>query len=334
MTKLYSWFFFFLLMMPLRLIGSDNIPTNNENFALHAIIFILVIIILILLKLIFSLKKSNNCSFFENDLFFKNKKLSQLNKRLEKKIQIELEKNRRKDILIQQRSRLASIAEMIGNIAHQWRQPLNTITASVSSLYLRQQLGLHEDKDIEEVNNTVIKQATYLSKTIDDFKNFFIVDEKIKDNFFVSNAINKTVNITKASYDYNYISLVKNLDNNISYFGNETLLSQVVLNILSNTKDALVKNHIEKKLVYIDLFEKNEHIYITVKDNANGIDNRIKDKIFEPYFTTKEPSRGTGLGLFVSTQILKNNFKGVLYHENIEFDGFKGSCFTIKFPKI
>jgi two-component system, LuxR family, sensor kinase FixL len=273
-------------------------------------------------------------TLLEEEVFAKTKELNDLNKNLEQRIEIEVQKNLQKDILLQQKTRLAAIGEMIGNIAHQWRQPLNVITTSVSGLKLKEELDLLTPSDIDDVNTCVMKSANFLSHTIDNFRNFFVTSNEKEHTFIVANVIESTVNIIKNSYDHNFIALITKINKNIAHYGNENLLSQVILNILTNAKDALLAHNIQQKYVYIELFEKNEHIFITVQDNAGGISDDIKEKIFDPYFTTKHQSQGTGLGLYISNQIIENNFKGNIYYENKYLKNELGSCFVIEFPKV
>jgi PAS domain S-box-containing protein len=243
------------------------------------------------------------------------------------------EQLRQRDILLQQQTRLAAIGEMMANIAHQWRQPLSAITSSISGLKLKHEFSLLEDKDIIEVNDQIIKNAQFLSKTIDNFRNFFKKDQ-LKRKFFIATSIEETLNIVQASYDNNFIKINKDLDSTIYYFGSDNLLSQVILNLLSNAKDALVHNQIENKIVSISLFEENDHIKICIQDNGGGVSHEIKDKIFDPYFTTKHQFQGTGLGLYMSSQIIQNHFHGQITVQNKTTEQGVGACFIVEFPQI
>lgn len=261
----------------------------------------------------------------------KTKELYELNQTLEERIAQEVEKNRQQDAMLQQQSRLAAMGEMMGNIAHQWRQPLSAITSSISALKLKDEFGLLESDDIKQTNDSIIKSAEFLSKTIENFRNFFKKDQPKKD-FNIADSIYGTIGIIKASYDSNFIVLDYNLDDSLSCYGSENLLSQVLLNILSNAKDAFVNNSSQDRFVTISMFKEDSNIKITVQDNAGGIPDNIKEKIFDPYFTTKHQTQGTGLGLYMSSQIIKNHFDGELSVENIETPKGKGACFVIEFP--
>ncbi|MCK9336481.1 MAG: PAS domain S-box protein [Arcobacteraceae bacterium] len=269
----------------------------------------------------------------EQEVTNKTKELNELNLNLENRIVDEVEKNRQKDILLQQQTRLAAIGEMMGNIAHQWRQPLSAITATISGLKLKEEFNILESNDIAKANDSIMKSAEFLSKTIENFRNFFSKNNSQKD-FLVVDSIQDTLDIIKASYENHFIKVNLNTDTSISYFGNENLLSQVMLNILSNSKDALLQNHIENKIVSISLMQEGENIKITIKDNAHGIPIDIIDKIFDPYFTTKHQSQGTGLGLYMSSQIIQNHFKGMLNVSTVEDEDGKGAMFVVVFPKV
>ena len=251
-------------------------------------------------------------SHLENEVSTKTKALNELNKNLELKIAQEVEKNRQKDILLQQQTRLAAIGEMMGNIAHQWRQPLSAITTTISGLKLKEDFGILEPNDITDANDAIVHNAEFLSHTIDNFRNFFKKDQLNK-KFFVSDAVKDTVSIIKASYDNHFILLKMDCEEDISHYGSDNLLSQVILNILANAKDALVLNKIENKVVKITLRKEHGNIILKIQDNAGGINEEIKDKIFDPYFTTKHQSKGTGIGLYLSTQIIHTHFNGQIH---------------------
>jgi PAS domain S-box-containing protein len=262
----------------------------------------------------------------------KTKELNELNKNLQLKVEEALAKNKQKDILLQQQSRNIAIGEMMSNIAHQWRQPLSAITSSVSGLKLKEEFGILEESDIDNANECVMKNAEFLSTTIDNFRKFFKKDSS-KKIFIISNSIKSALNIIQSTYDNFLIQVNLDLDESIDYYGDETLLSQAILNILSNSKDAFVKNNITDKRVTIELKKEDKQIIIKLKDNAGGIDDIIKDKIFDPYFTTKHQSQGTGLGLYMSSQIIQNDFNGFINMYNKEDKDGYGACFVIKFPQ-
>jgi signal transduction histidine kinase len=235
-----------------------------------------------------------------------------------------------KDILLQQQSRLAALGEMIGNIAHQWRQPLSAITSSASGLEVKREFGVLEEKDIQESTAFIVKNANFLSLTIENFRNFFKKNDD-NTNFNLALSLQNTVEIVSSSYKNSNIDLKLELDETVFYYGSENLFSQVVLNILSNAKDSLVQNNIENKKVMIKLNKTDDLIKIEIIDNGGGIPENIKEKIFDPYFTTKHQSQGTGLGLYMSLEIIENHFDGSFKVSNTNALGSLGACFSIEF---
>jgi signal transduction histidine kinase len=231
---------------------------------------------------------------------------------------------------------LAALGEMIGNIAHQWRQPLSAITSSISGLRLKQEFGLLEDKDISQTSEDIIKSANFLSKTIDDFRNFFKKEREVVD-FFIDEVIKNTLDITKAGYQND--SIIVEFDaEHIKYRGCPTELTQVILNILSNAADAFNSNNIDGSDRYVKIVTKTteEFVEIGITDSAGGIEPHILEKIFDPYFTTKHQSIGTGIGLYMSSEIIKNTFNGNIYAindtMNINNKSYKGAKFIIELP--
>ncbi len=216
-----------------------------------------------------------------------------------------------KDELLIQQSRQAAMGEMIGNIAHQWRQPLNALGLVLQNLNFEYQMGTLDDEFMQRSVDKGQKLTQTMSKTIDDFRDFF-KPNKLKEYFKISDVINSTIDLIGASYDNNSIKIVLNLDQEIEFHGYPSEFSQVILNILNNAKDVLVEKSIETKEVKISTFQKNSNIIINISDNAGGIPSDVIEKVFEPYFTTKEEGKGTGIGLYMSKTIIETNMKGSL----------------------
>ena len=253
-----------------------------------------------------------------------------LNENLERKVKEEVSKRRDQEQLLIQQSKLASMGEMIGNIAHQWRQPLNAlglILQNIKFSYDMEELDDEfMDKSIEKANSITTKMST----TIDDFRNFY-VPNKSKELFILDEAIERTISLIDSTYKNYEIELIKNNQcKDIRIFGYEGAFSQVILNILTNAKDALIENCVENKKVIIDVSQENNFINISIKDNAKGISLEIIDKIFEPYFSTKEEGKGSGIGLYMSKTIIENNMDGKIVVNNIE----NGVEFLIKIKII
>ncbi|WP_428026753.1 ATP-binding protein [Arcobacter sp.] len=258
-------------------------------------------------------------------------------KKLFHELKSQMEKNHEQDILIKHQSRMAIIGEMLNNIAHQWRQPLNAITVQMSGLKLRKELDILEENEIENTSDSVMKYANYLSNTIDDFRDYIKDYNTKKEYFNIETSLTKAIDITSASLKNNYITV------NIKHYKDELLvngvineLTQVFINILNNSKDILNEKNIEERIIEVSFYKENDKITITLQDNAGGVNENILDKIFDPYFTTKHKSQGTGIGLYMSAKIIHEHFSGeiLVKNEDIEFKNktYKGAKFFIILP--
>jgi len=231
------------------------------------------------------------------------------------------EKKEQEQMLIHQ-SRLASMGEMLANISHQWRQPLNRIASFIMNMQMHIMDHYQDDKYLPKKLEESQNQLEYMSNTIDDFTNFYKKDKQ-KEEFLVSLPIEDSCNIIESSLISNNIQLEINIieDFRINSFKKE--LSQVLLNLMQNSKDALLSDNIETPC--IKLIVKNNAIFI--EDNAKGIPEDIINHIFEPYFTTKENHKGTGLGLYMSKIIIEKNMHAKLTVKNEK----EGALFIIDF---
>ncbi len=250
-------------------------------------------------------------------------KLNTLNKNLELEVQKKTQQNSEKDKIVQEQSKLAAMGEMVGAIAHQWRQPLNSLNINIQNLDDDYDDGLVNK---EFVDNFILKQSEtikFMSKTIDDFRNFFRID-KMKSDFSVLDAINATISIQYAQLKNHNIS-ISITGEDFRLYTLESELKQVILNIITNAKDAILEQRIQDGEVTIKLEKKS----IIIEDNAGGINTQILNRIFEPYFTTKEQGKGTGMGLYMSKVIIEQNIGGKLTVVNVD----NGARFTIEFEE-
>lgn len=251
--------------------------------------------------------------------------LEQLNNILDEKVKIEVAKNREKDRQLIEQSRLAGMGEMIGNIAHQWRQPLNALSLVIGNIKDAYDFGKLDDarlnKAVEKSNMLIQK----MSSTIDDFRDFF-KPQKEKKEFSIEETVEDTINLLEGSFKHSNIKIEKEFAQNSTINGFKNEFSQVVLNILNNAKDALVENNIENPLIKIKTSHENGSTCLTIEDNGGGIPDTVIDKIFEPYFTTKEQGKGTGIGLHMSKMIIENHMNGKISVKN----GENGAVMTIK----
>lgn len=244
------------------------------------------------------------------------------------------ERTKQQNIIAQQ-AKMAAMGEMIGNIAHQWRQPLSSISTSATGMKLQKELNILEDKflieGLEQINNSV----QYLSTTIDDFRNFYKPD-KNKKEFRILETINKVINLVDLQFRSNGITIIKNgQDVKINSFENE--LIQVLINILNNARDELIKKDKDyEKLIFIDVLKNQKNLLVQIKDNAGGIPTDIITRIFEPYFTTKNQSQGTGIGLYMSREIISKSMNGEINTKNVTFEyegkSYEGALFEIIIP--
>ncbi len=251
-----------------------------------------------------------------------------------KAINNQLKENIKKDNLIAYQSKMASMGEMIGNIAHQWRQPLSAISSAATAVKLQKELGVLEDEFENRSMDFITENVQYLSKTIDDFRNFFNKNKQTS-KFSLNDSITKTLSLVYAQYKNKDIEIVKDIED-IYIKSLENELVQVLINILNNARDELLKIENER-FIFINIKDEKNSVLIEIKDNAKGVDNKIIDKIFEPYFTTKKDTNGTGIGLYMSKEIVNKHLKGELIVQNVEYEFnkkvYNGASFQIRLPK-
>ncbi len=241
--------------------------------------------------------------------------LKELNDSLEQRVREESEKNRQKDHLLIQQSRFAAMGEMIGNIAHQWRQPLNTLglaLANIEDAYHYHELTDEYLTMQVEVGKQLIQK---MSSTIDDFRNFFRPHKEALP-FSAAKAITEAISLVSASFRNNHIGieLEPGEDALIHGFANE--FTQVLLNLFANAKDAILQNQVVNGKVWVRLALAGQNVIVVVADNGGGIPDPIMDKIFEPYFSTK--AMGSGIGLYMSKVIIENSMHGEMSVRNYE----------------
>ena len=247
----------------------------------------------------------------------KHLELKQITRVLGKRVDEEVAQNRQKDYMLIQQSRQAAMGEMIGNIAHQWRQPLTTVSLLVQNLGETYQHGNFTDEFLDQTIQHAMKVIQYMSQTIDDFRNFFKPD-KDKTVFHLVDAIQKTLSFVEPSMRYHNINIVVEAADDLTVNGYPNEYAQVLLNILSNAKDVFLERGVASPLITIKVFRRKNKTMVTLSDNAGGIPDEIMDRIFEPYFTTKELGKGTGVGLYMSQTIVEKHMGGKLSAKNIK----------------
>jgi signal transduction histidine kinase len=239
-----------------------------------------------------------------------------------------------------QNARLASMGEMIGNIAHQWRQPLNALTLLIQSFGIKSEAGKLDKEFVKKQVDEGLRLANSMSNTIEDFRNFFS-PSKEKELFEVKKAINDTLEMSSFFCKDENISIDVRCEKEIKIYGYVNEFSQVLLNFINNARENFKQRGIESdKRILIEIKEITVDgiptAQIVFVDNGGGIDEHIIDRIFEPYFTTKHKATGTGIGLYMSKQIIETQMEGTLEAKTSirEFDGREYSCaeFLINIP--
>jgi len=299
-----------------------DIEVNYEQL----ILFLLILLVVLFFALY--IIRNNNLILTKEEL---NKKI----------LEVEELKNQQlyQQKIVMNQSKVTAIGDMLGNIAHQWRQPLSIITTNVSSMNTHIELGIPitEDK-IKECSKSVMKQALYLSKTIDDFKDFFNNGSEILETYNLKDIFKELEKQVFKSFKNNNIICVTDFEKDIDVLVNKSLLIQSLMNICNNSKDAIIENVDDIKLRYffVETQELEDKAVLIFKDSGGGIKEDIIDKIFDPYFSTKHPSIGTGISLYMTNQIITKYFQGSIEVLNVEYSynntQLKGAMFKIIIP--
>ncbi|MDD2789575.1 MAG: PAS domain-containing protein [Sulfurimonas sp.] len=247
--------------------------------------------------------------------------LKELNENLSHEVDKQTGEIIKKDKILQEQSKLAAMGEMVGAIAHQWRQPLNSLNINIQNLDDDYHDGLITKEFIDNFIQKQSKTIRFMSNTIDDFRNFFRID-KITKKFSVKEAVNATISIQEAQLK-NHNILVHIAGDDFKIHTLQSEFSQVLLNLITNAKDAIVENNVAHGEINITLSKDK----LTIADNGGGVSPEILERIFEPYFTTKPQGKGTGMGLYMSKMIIEQNIGATLSAHNME----KGLCFVIAF---
>ena len=231
--------------------------------------------------------------------------------------------------------KMAALGEMIANIAHQWRQPLSAIATSATGMQLQKEIGILEDEDLFKYCQMINKNAQYLSKTIDNFSDFIKGERNIIE-FDMTENINSFLSLVESSIKLYNINLVLDLEENIKINNYPNELLQCIFNIFNNAKDALVEKEVDDKYIFITTKTVKNNVLIEIKDNAGGMEDKVLKQIFEPYFSTKHKSKGTGLGLNITYNLITKGMRGKIEANNITFkynkNTYKGAIFKIILP--
>lgn len=234
-----------------------------------------------------------------------------------------------KEKLLMQQSKMAAMGEMVGMIAHQWRQPLNALSAATIKVSILNELGTLSSEELNTTLKFIQDMSQKMSATIKDFMEFAKPDRN-KEPIPIKNVVNDTLSIMDAQLTMRNIGLQINIEPELQLHGYHKELSHVLLNCLSNAKDAFENKEIADKKITIRAYEEGECVVIQIGDNAGGIEGSIIDRVFDPFFTTKSEYQGTGLGLYMSKKIIEEHFRGSIHVTNTD----NGAIFTIELPKF
>ena len=242
---------------------------------------------------------------------------------------------KRKEALLLEQTKLAAMGEMIGNIAHQWRQPLNIISVAASGAKLKKEMDLLTDDSLMDILKLISETTVHLSNTIDVFKEF-LKEDKERSLFNLSQNIQNNISLIDSVLNKNCIKIDLNLDDNIYVYNFANEFSQALINILQNASETLNLKVKENELRVIKIITKQleDSVSIEIIDNAGGINSEILNKIFEPYFTTKHKFQGTGLGLYMTRKIIQESMKGKISVSNDNFTFENQKCFGALFKII
>ncbi|WP_320034781.1 PAS domain-containing sensor histidine kinase [Halarcobacter sp.] len=236
--------------------------------------------------------------------------------------------------LLMQELKMSAMDEILQNISHQWRQPLSSISTVSTALRLQNDLGQTSYKDIDNTMEIINNSAQYLSKTIEDFRGFFKPDQK-KTHFSINEIFDKSLQIIGNSFEKDSIKFDTDIKEFKIYNYSNALL-QVMLNIFNNSKDSFNKNKVTNRVIFIEAYTNEYNLIIQIKDTAGGIPTKILNKVFEPYFTTKHQSVGTGMGLYMSQEMITKHMGGKIWVDNKMFTynskSYTGAVFTISLP--
>ncbi len=245
----------------------------------------------------------------ESEVIKRTYEIAQLNNSLEERVKIEVEKNKQQQKMMILQSRHAQMGEVLSIVAHQWRQPLNNISLIIQNAVFKYSVNKLDDAGMSRLDIESSAQIRQMSNTIKEFRRFFLPDN-VSVKYDINSSINDAISITKPMLDAQNISLSLDTQENINVVGFPTELGQAIVNIITNSKDALIEKKIVHKSIKLSLALVNNDAVITIEDNGGGVPLNILDKIFDPYFSTKMEKNGTGLGLYMTKIIVEDHMHG------------------------
>ncbi|MDF1883269.1 HAMP domain-containing histidine kinase [Sulfurimonas sp. SAG-AH-194-C21] len=283
-----------------------------------------------------AVKKSANSShrydldilleIFLNRYNEKQTSLDQLNQSLEERIAQQIKQTQDAQKRYEQQAKMAAMGEMMDAVAHQWKQPLNALSMMSDMLRDDYENGLITQEYINELTDDAQVQIQHMVTTLSEFRNFFRPSQT-KENFGIKRSLQSVMVLVKDEFLHNNIQIDIQSDKEILLYGNENEFKHLVLNIINNAKDAFNDNDIKERHIIINFYQKDGYNYFTIEDSAGGVPNKIINDIFKPEVTSKAEGKGTGIGLYMSTQIAQK-MGGTLSVKNIN----NGACFSLKIP--
>ncbi|MCR1811692.1 sensor histidine kinase [Sulfurospirillum sp. hDNRA2] len=315
---------------------NDSLFQTSTYMLILLIGMIFFFITMVLLIIINHFKNIHN--YLEENIAEKTHELRDLNNSLEQRIKREVENSRKKDNIMFQQARLASLGEMLQNIAHQWRQPLGSLMMIIQSFESKFYAGKLDEAFVSSRVKDAELLSSNMSETLEDFRTFFNPN-KSKKTFHIQDVIQKAIDLSKYQLEKEEITLRFFIRNDIEAFGFKNELIHVLLNLIGNSKDILAgKTELNEKIIHIISKQNQESIFVNVIDNGGGIKSDIIPKVFDPYFTTKHKSVGTGIGLYMSKQMVEKHMHGKITCKNLRHklgtkDFFDCTMFTIEIPK-
>lgn len=331
--------YFMLLLIFTTMLIYNFQPFINTN--LNDVESILPLILLLLTGLIMNLyeisREKYAHSLKEANIALEDKieELKQFNINLESRVKQEVLKNGQHELQLLEQSKMVAMGEMIGNIAHQWRQPLSVISMISTGAKMQKEMDLLTNEMFNNNMDTINDNVQYLSETINDFRNF-IKGDRVKKSFNLTDEINSFLHLVQGSIKEHYIILNLDLNDTIQINGYPNELIQCFINIYNNSKDAMLEFSEENSLIFIKTYLDDNNVHITFKDNAGGISEDVLPRIFDPYFTTKHKSQGTGLGLHMTYKLIVEGMSGTVEAKNVnyKYEGkeYKGAEFKILLP--
>jgi len=310
----------FFIIFTSYLCSSELIVTHNESL-IDYLLLAGIVVMVIVLGVVYKNRRLDELVLRRTD------ELEAFNHRLQDEIEKAVEKNRTQEKILMQQAKMAEIGSMVESIAHQWRQPLNILGLSMTKLSLSCSFGRIED--MEKTIEIVEQQIQYMSQTIDDFRNFFKQD-RVQSNVNIDHIITEVETLLGPLLARKKITIIRDIDPSITVLVYPNELKQVLINLVNNAREAIEQSKATQRQIRIACENNSRFCIILVEDSGGGVPLHIIDKIFDPYFTTKFESQGTGIGLYMSKMIVEKHFLGKLSVHNTK----NGACFEIRLNRV